>query len=94
MVQAEMIGIRSAFERMADALEARNRHDGIGVQVPPSTPDQPDVEVSYADPQVIEEFDDITRRLTQARGAAPTEDEILEEYERRRQTSPPTGEVH
>lgn len=97
ILHAEVIGVRSTLERIAEALEVRNQHDGVSrpVTLTPVGPGEgPAVEVSYADPQVTEEFDDIARRLTTARGMPPTEDEILEEFERRRQSGNDTPGIH
>lgn len=94
-LQAALDDLRStrvALERIADLLEARNLADGVmsmrEQQV--RTADPASVEVSYADANVIQEYADIEAGLTAARGRAPSEAEILEEYERRH---PPAGDL-
>lgn len=67
-------GIRAALDRM-NALE-------YGPAVQPR-PDVPAVEVTYVSDEQQVALMDIELRLTSARGAAPTEDEVVAEYERR-----------
>lgn len=68
--------------------------EGIRQQLQPLVPPPPlaptaqqadDVEVTYVNDSLSAEMADIELRLTAARGLPPTEDEILAEYERRRQ---------
>lgn len=84
----EIQGLRTALttligatERIASALELRNAQD----YPPPAVanPDGPPLEVAYVDGAQQAAFMDIELRLTQARGAPPTEDEILLEFQRR-----------
>lgn len=81
-LKAELIGLRSACERIAEGIEAANRLSGASDPLP-RDPAAPVVDITYVDNQVAGEFMDIELRLTQARGMVPTEDEILQEFERR-----------
>lgn len=81
----EMKGLRLAAERIAGALEDHNAHL-FPQQVQPN-PDHPPVEVTYASDAMQIELAEIEGGLAQARGMLPTEDEILQEYERRHPTS-------
>lgn len=82
ILHAELIGVRSALERIATAIEAANLAEGIGASQLVD-PTQPAVEISHVDTQIAEAFMEIELQLTRATGMAPTEDEILAEFERR-----------
>lgn len=81
-LRAEVAGLVLAVDRIATALELRNAHDWP--QQVQGSPSSPVVEISYADEDYQRETMDIELRLTAAKGIPPSEDEILEEYERRR----------
>lgn len=87
-LRLEMQGIRTAVERLAAALETRNAHD-YPQAVPAADPSLPAVEVSYVDAAEQEEWMQVELDLTAARGIAPTEDEVLAEWERRHQGGTP-----
>lgn len=78
----ELQGLRAAVERIAHALEERNAHD-FPVRLQPD-PDVPAVEVSYVDTAEQQELLDIEMGLTVARGMPPSEEDVLQEFERRR----------
>lgn len=80
-LRREAAQLRMGVERIAAALEAYNAHQWP--QHTPATEETPSVEVTYADDQRTQDMMDVEMSLTQARGIPPTEDEILEEYERR-----------
>lgn len=77
----ELAGVHAVGERIAAALEASNAHQWP--QQLSATPDQPPVEVTYVNNAYQEEVMDIETRLTAARGAPPSEEEILAEFVRR-----------
>ncbi len=80
--RAEQQATRKALERVADALELRNVHD-FPVLVQPN-PDAPGVEVLYTSDAEQHDLMEIEMRLTAATGQPPTEEQILEEFERLR----------
>lgn len=87
-LKAEIMGCRTALERIAAGIERANQADGLEPPQP-RDPDAPAVEITYADTLVAQEFMDIETRLTQATGQPPTEDEIMAEFLRRHDPRPP-----
>lgn len=80
--RAEQQHARVAMERIARALEDRNAHDYPQIIQP--NPDEPGVEVTYTNDQEQAELMEVEMRLTRATGQPPTEDEIIEEFNRLR----------
>jgi hypothetical protein len=80
-MRQELQGLREVGTRIALALEAYNAHTWPQ-QVQPN-PDLPAVEVTYVDTEYQIELMDIEARLTSARGAPPSDEEVLAEYVRR-----------
>lgn len=85
-VRQELAGLRAATDSIASTL----------ARLVPPAPDPAQMEsgltIAYVDSAYQAEVMDIELRLTRARGVPPTEDEVLEEYERRH---PPeeTGQI-
>lgn len=85
-LRLELQDIKAALLRIAGALEQ---------QWPPLPAAPSDVEINppldvqYVDDTFTAETMDIELRLTQARGMPPTEEEILQEYDRRHPNSAP-----
>lgn len=76
------LGLLSAsVARIAEALELRNAHQWP-TRVTGPLPDGPPVEITYADGEQQREFMEIELRLTAARGMPPSEDEVIEEFNR------------
>jgi hypothetical protein len=80
-LRREVAALQVSLGRVASALELANAHRWPQ-QVQPD-PDAPAVVVAYVDDQQQAEFMDIELRLTTATGRPPTDDEVLQEYERR-----------
>lgn len=80
-MRAELQGLRQVGERIAAALELANAHQWPQILQP--SPDVPPVEVTYVDNDYQVEMMDIEARLTAARGAPPSEEEIFAEFVRR-----------
>jgi len=82
LLRQDLQQINTTLAQIAGALDYRNAQE-YGVQVQPD-PAVPAVEIAYVRDDYQAEIMDIELRLTQASGAPPTEEEILQEYERRR----------
>lgn len=80
-LRTEVERLASGVERIAAALELQNAHQWPVPQQ--ASPDAPLVEITHVDDQMAEEFMSIELGLTQAKGLPPSEDEILQEYDRR-----------
>ena len=80
-LRKDLGGLRAAGERIAAALEAFNAQQWPQPAAPST--DSPSVSVTFVDTLSQLEFMDIEMRLTQARGMPPTDEEILQEYDRR-----------
>lgn len=82
-VRRELSRLTTQVERIADALEAHNANSWPQTIPPPATsPERPAVEVSYVSNHHQALMMEIEMRLTKARGMAPTDEEVLAEYER------------
>lgn len=82
-IRKELEGLKTEVGRIASALELANAHHWPQTTQP--DPGVPAIDITYIDDQTQAEFMDIELRLTAARGAPPTEEEILREFELRRQ---------
>lgn len=79
-LRQEMAAIRTAVDRIAVALEARNAHQWPQVQ--PHVPGEPLMEITYADNAYAQQLMEIELSLTRATGRPPTEDEVIAEHQR------------
>lgn len=86
----ELRGIRTELTALRQALQVftdRAFPPQAPARAPDSvTPDTPLTEITYIDTAQQAEWMDIELRLTQATGRPPTEEEILQEFERGRAT--------
>lgn len=81
-LRAEVKALSSSVHRIADALEARNAHEWPQhIQVPGAA--VPSVEVSYVRDETVAEFMQIELDLTAATGQAPSEEMVMDEWNRR-----------
>ena len=81
-MRREIARLAAAQERVAAGLEAWLAHQYP--QKVQADPDKPAVEVSYVDREEQALLMDCELGLTKALGRLPTEDEVVEEFERRR----------
>lgn len=79
----EVRGIRKALERLADVEERRlELEQGPAGPYPMQASEQDDpIRITEVDDQLAGELYDIEMRLLQAKGAPPTEEEVLEAYD-------------
>lgn len=82
-LRRDLAGLQQEIARIATAMELANAH-AYPMQIQPDD-GLPPVEVLHVDDAQQEEFMDIELRLTRAKGIPPSEEEILKEYELRRQ---------
>lgn len=91
-MRQEIVGLHHAIAALAQALTTHTRLAYPPLDQRPPT-EGPVVEIGFVDDAVTAEYLDIERRLTVARGMPPTEEEVLEEYERRQAPAADPG-VH
>lgn len=75
--------LQQQVARIADALDAANAHQWPQSRQP--DPSLPPVEITYTDTRQQVELMEIELALTRAIGQPPSEDDVLAEYERRRE---------
>lgn len=85
-IRQELTQMRSALTRVAEALEAHNAH-AFPQQVQMDAAQLP-TEVAYISDEQAQELMEIELRLASATGRAPSEEEIVQEYERRHDLEP------
>lgn len=80
----ELRGVRKALERANELKEAELRATGLlqGTQAP-AAEEPPRIRVSEVDPLLAAEMAEIEMQLHYVKGAAPDEDDIMREYQRR-----------
>ena len=80
-LRTDVAGLRAASERIATAMEVQNAHHWPAR----SAPVEGSLAITYVETEQQAELMDIETRLTTARGIPPTEEEVLEEYQRRQE---------